>query len=47
VFIEKLEEDEAVDQHFVEAYIVQMDVGEENVVEVEVQPYKKVQVEVQ
>ncbi len=43
VFIEGLEEDETMEQHFVEAKIMQTDVGEENVVEVEVQPSTEVQ----
>jgi hypothetical protein len=43
VFIEGSKEDEAMEQHFVEAKIMQTDVGEENVVEVEVQPSTEVQ----
>jgi hypothetical protein len=38
VFIEESEEDETVEQHFVEAQTMQMDEGEENIIEVEVQP---------
>ncbi len=37
MFIEEWEQEEAVEQHFVEAQEVQRDGGEENVVEVEVQ----------
>jgi len=36
MFIEKSEEDKVVEQHLVETQVVQKDVGEENVVEVEV-----------
>jgi hypothetical protein len=44
VFIERLEEDKIVEQHFVETKTTQTDVGEENVVEAEVQPSIEVQV---
>jgi len=46
MFIEELEEDEVVEQHFVETQIVQTDAREENIVEAEVQPYKEAQMEV-
>jgi hypothetical protein len=36
VFIEELEEDEAMEQHFVEIHTVQIDTRDENIVEVEV-----------
>ncbi len=38
MFIEKLEEDEAMEHLFVEAQIMHMDAGDENIVEVEVHP---------
>jgi hypothetical protein len=44
VFIERLEEDKIVEQHFVETKTTQTDVGEENVVEAKVQPSIEVQV---
>ncbi len=44
MFIERLEEDEVVEQHFMETKTTQTDVGEENVVEAKVQPSKEVQV---
>ncbi len=47
MFIEESKEDEAMEQHFVEAQTLQTDVGEENIVEAEVQPSTEVQVEVQ
>jgi hypothetical protein len=47
MFIEELEEDKVVEQHFLETYIVQTDAWEENIVEEKVQPYKEAQVEVQ
>jgi hypothetical protein len=47
VFIKESEEDEDVEQHFVETQTSQIDAGEENVVEVEVQPSIEVQMEVQ
>jgi hypothetical protein len=43
VFIEGLEEDEVVEQYFVEAKTMQTNVGEEIVTEVEIQPFIKVQ----
>ncbi len=43
VFIERLEENEVVEQHFVETKTTQMDIGEENLVEAEVQPSIEVQ----
>ncbi len=44
---EELEEDEVMEHHFVEAQRVQTDVGDENIVEADVQPSIKVQVVVQ
>jgi hypothetical protein len=42
VFIKKSKEDEVVEQHFVEAQTTQKDTGEENVIEMEIQPSTKV-----
>jgi hypothetical protein len=42
VFIEESKDDKAMEQHFVEAQIVQKDVREENIVEVEEQLSTKV-----
>ncbi len=42
VFIEKLEEDEVVEQHFVEEQTMQTDAREDNVVEAKVQPSTQV-----
>jgi hypothetical protein len=36
VFIEELEEDEVVEQHFVEIHTLQIDARDENIVEAEV-----------
>jgi hypothetical protein len=36
MFIEKLKENKAMEQHFVEAQIAQTNVGEENIVDVKV-----------
>jgi len=44
MFIEEWEQEEAMEQHFVEAHEVQRDVGEENVVEVEVHLSTEMQV---
>jgi hypothetical protein len=38
VFIEESKEDKAKEQQFVEAHAMRMDIGKENVIEVEVQP---------
>ncbi len=43
MFIEESKEDEAMEQHFVEAQIAQTDTREENVVEAKVQQSTKVQ----
>ncbi len=47
MFIEKSKEDESMEQHFVEAQIVQKATKEENVVEVEEELSIEVQMKVQ
>ncbi len=47
VFTEELEEDEVVEQHFVEIHTLQIDARDENIVEAEVQPFIEVQMVVQ
>jgi hypothetical protein len=42
VFIEELEDDEVVEQHFVEAQIAQKVTREENVIEAKIQPSTEV-----
>jgi len=37
MFIEELKEDKVAEQHFVEAWTTHKDVGEDNIIEVEVQ----------
>jgi hypothetical protein len=45
MFIEELNKEEAVEQHFMELQMVQKDTREENVVAMKQQPSTKVQVE--